>query len=373
MRVGIISNEFFDVSQGRMGGFGWAAKRASEVLQAAGHEVLFLSGEMREPAGPAQVHGSPLIASTGSTVSTIRRVSEARCDVFLSIDYRPNYDPFLWASVRSPLVVWVRDPRPPDDLARLETLAIPGQTERPQGLSRIDCTGLNKFVAAGKVLGRKLWFASPAPHTLGPKVAPTYGVRPIHPTLLPNPIEHPDGPIEKPSEPIVAFLGRLDPYKRPWLFAEIARRIPHARFLAAGRAHFSGPGAWTPVDLPPNLEMLGHVDGVEKDRLLRSASLLVNTSIHEGLAVSFLEALAYEVPIVASLDPERVVSRFGRPVEMSLGTGMDAVPSFVESISVLLEERDERLRLGTEGRAWVRATHARDHFLRAFEEMTSGR
>jgi hypothetical protein len=75
----------------------------------------------------------------------------------------------------------------------------------------------------------------------------------------------------KSDGPRVVFLARLDPYKRPWLFVELARRFPGVGFLLLGRTHFSGLGSWTPEAVPPNLKVMGHLDGAEKLRLLASA------------------------------------------------------------------------------------------------------
>ena len=36
----------------------------------------------------------------------------------------------------------------------------------------------------------------------------------------------------------------LDPIKRPWLFAEIAKHFPDVEFLFLGQSHFRGEGAW---------------------------------------------------------------------------------------------------------------------------------
>jgi glycosyltransferase involved in cell wall biosynthesis len=97
--------------------------------------------------------------------------------------------------------------------------------------------------------------------------------------------------------------------------------------------------------------------------------VLVNTSIHEGLSVSFLEALAHEVPIVASVDPDTVVSRFGLFTGRAPGTGTELLPRFEEALRRLLEDVALRTMLGRAGREWVEATHATATFLAAFGEM----
>jgi glycosyltransferase involved in cell wall biosynthesis len=194
-------------------------------------------------------------------------------------------------------------------------------------------------------------------------------VQPAEVTMLPNIIDIEPGEVIKSAKPTVIFLARLDPYKRPWLFAELARYFPEVEFIFLGQAHFRGEGAWEPKALPDNVKVLGHVDGDKKVGILSAAWVLVNTSIHEGLAVSFLEALRCETPLLSCVDPQNVVSRFGIYVGRCDGSGMEAIPKFVEGLTRLLENGELRLRLGKEGAAWVRETHNKKRFLAAFFEL----
>ncbi len=121
--------------------------------------------------------------------------------------------------------------------------------------------------------------------------------------------------------------------------------------------------------LPPNVRLLGHIDGPEKLRVLSSACVLVNTSIHEGLPVSFLEALACETPLLACVDPGGLVSTFGVYAGRFDGSGLDALPSLAAGLERLLADADLRARLGQAGRRWVEATHSRERFLEAFRDL----
>src|SRR5262249_7864598 len=152
------------------------------------------------------------------------------------------------------------------------------------------------------------------------------------------------GHAQKSPSPTAVFLGRLDPYKRPWIAVELARRFPEVTFLFLGQAHFSGAGSWEPVDLPPNVKLLGHTVGAEKEAALAAAWVLVNTSIHEGLAVSFLEALAWETPILSCQDSEGVSSRFGLYVGRWDGTGLESLPTFASALRRLLDSATLRER-----------------------------
>ncbi len=140
-------------------------------------------------------------------------------------------------------------------------------------------------------------------------------------------------------------------------------------FIFLGKPHFQGKGAWEPDDLPDNVKLMGHVDGEEKIRILSAAWVLINTSIHEGLAVSFQEALKCETPLLSCLDPENVVSRFGIYVGRYDGTGTEGIPKFVEGLTRLLEDKELRTRLGKEGREWVTENHNKSRFVEVFYDL----
>jgi glycosyltransferase involved in cell wall biosynthesis len=374
IRVGIVANEFFHREFGGMGGFGWAARQAARLFKEHpehGFEAIFLNRTL-PPAGDGghtSAHDTPMITRSGGRLSGLGSVKAARPDLLLMIDYRPGYRFFAGALPRTPIIVWVRDPRTPEDVRRIDTLRIPGAGgARPQGVNGIDCTSLGKIVRASRLLSRPVLFAATTP-CLAAKVRDTYDAAPPEVFSLPNPVEPCAGEVFKSERPRVIFLGRLDPIKRPWLFAGLAARFPDVEFLFMGRNHFKGEGAWQPDGLPPNVRMLGHVDGEEKSRTISSAWVLVNTSIQESLAVSFLEALACETPVVSCLNTEDVVSRFGAYVGRWDGDGLDSLPRFAEALDRLLRDADLRARLGRGGRAWVEENHNPARFLEAFRSL----
>jgi glycosyltransferase involved in cell wall biosynthesis len=372
IKVGIVANEFFGREVGGFGGFGWAASQVARLFNGRpelGFEAIFLNRTLPTSAGGGFAHDTPLITRDGGRLLDIRGVRAERPDLLLMIDYRPSYRYFAGVLARTPIVVWVRDPKPPEDVRNTETLRIHGaEGERPRGIGKIDCTSLGKIVRASRLFGRPVLFATTAPY-LAKKAPGTYGVTPPEVTLLPNPVNFIHGDASKGERPRVVFLGRLDPIKRPWLFAELAGRFPDVEFLFMGQSHFSGEGSWRPEGLPPNVQMLGHVDGEEKVRLLTSAWALVNTSIHEGLPVSFLEALISETPIVSCVNPGDVVSRFGVYVGHWDGDGRASLPHFAEALGQLLRDDATRARLGREGRAWVEENHGVPRFLSAFRSL----
>jgi len=377
IKVGVVANEFFDPQAGGMGGFGWAARRVARLFSeqpGQGFEAVFLNRTLRPvPSGGLGLAGeTPLFVCGGGRLSALRKVRVLGLDLLLMIDYRPSYRFFAAALPRTPIIVWVRDPRTPEDLRKVNTLRIPGaHGERPQGVLGVECTSLAGVVRGSRLLARPVLFATPAP-SLAAKVPDTYGVKPPAVSFLPNIIDLDPGEVTKSERPSVVFLGRLDPIKRPWLFAELAGRFPGVDFLFLGHRHFEGEGTWRPAALPPNVRMLGHVEGAEKVRVLCSAWALINTSVHEGLAVSFLEALKCETPLISCQNTEGLASRFGVYVGRWDGDGLAALPHFAEALDRLLRDAAARTRLGREGRAWVSELHSPARFLDEFRLLCAG-
>lgn len=372
--VGIVANEFFDSALGRMGGFGWAARTSAECLAGArriDRPPVLLAGRGGLGARRPERHesGIPLVKHDDDRRRYARRLDRAQVGLFLTVDYRPNYLPVLEAR-GVPAIVWIRDPRAPADVERIATLQLPSGVEPPHGIDAIDCRSLGAHVTRADT-GSAVAFASPAPGLAASRMRPTYDVEPHDLHFLPNPVAPVPAGARRAERPRVAFLGRLDPIKRPWIFVELARRFPRVEFVVLGRAHFAGPGSWLPDRLPSNVTVLGHVEGESKRSVLGSAWMIVNTSIHESLPISFLEALHCGTPIVSCQDPEGVTSRFGRYVGRFDGSGLDALDAFGDALESLLDDDDLRLRLGAEGRAWARANHTPERFLGAFTALTA--
>jgi glycosyltransferase involved in cell wall biosynthesis len=165
------------------------------------------------------------------------------------------------------------------------------------------------------------------------------------------------------------FLARLDPYKRPWIFAALARYYPEVEFRFLGQAHFSGPGAWEPHDLPSNVRLCGHVGEQEKMQLLSESWVAVNTSVHEGMPVSFLEALACETPFLSAINPGYAIAQFGIVTGPTDGDGMQSMEALRQGLDRLLGDAPLRSAMGRAGRDWVRSVHTRERFLECFRRI----
>jgi glycosyltransferase involved in cell wall biosynthesis len=155
--------------------------------------------------------------------------------------------------------------------------------------------------------------------------------------VLPNPveIEFEYALNDPPKENKIIFLGRLEAQKRAWVVCEIAKAMPQYEFYilgATGKGRNESANASTLEQYRnpdgsskiANLHFTGHLDGAAKSNHIKTAKLLLNTSIWEGIPVSWLEALSYGTLIVSAFDRDCIVERFGTFVGEIMGDGVDA-------------------------------------------------
>lgn len=176
----------------------------------------------------------------------------------------------------------------------------------------------------------------------------------------------------------IIFLGRLEAQKRVWIFCEIAKVMPQYQFYVLGATGVGRDEAANARTLAPyrnndgssriaNLHFTGHVDGAAKSAHIMTAKLLLNTSIWEGIPVSWLEALSYGTLLVTCFDRDDIVARFGTFVGEVDGDGLDAptLARFSLAIEYWMMTHDaERQAVALKAIEFIRARHSIDAFVR---------
>ena len=376
LRVGIVTSEAFDYRLTNLGGFGKAGSNLAHLFLSRPELGIEASWVMPRHHAPKErsaesplLHGCAVVWRRKSIAAFRRALRGARFDLLIAIDFQSIYRVPIWLLPRVPVLYWLRDPWSPEDKARMATLKTPDDSATAtQGLFSRDLRSFRVDALAAKLTGRRFAYAAPA-ELVFRRIPSTYGIRPRTTHLLPNFHLGGGNPGPKSDEPTILFVGRFDPVKRPWLVHEIARRMPDVRFEMAGATQLKGTGAWNPEPTPQNVTHLGLIDGEAKAAAFSRAWVLLNTSIHEGLPITFQEALAYGIPIVSALDPDEVASRFGRFVGQELGNGMAAVPRFAAALRELIGSKEIRTSLGKRGREWVMSVHTEENFIKAFEQI----
>lgn len=135
-------------------------------------------------------------------------------------------------------------------------------------------------------------------------LAAASGIRPDKIAVIRNGITMPEIPGRRDNKTFLAgSCGRLFPVKNFALFVEIAAQVkflvPDIHFVLAG----DGPQKemierlCRDHGLTGIFSMPGHVS--DMGRLYREMDVFINTSFHEGLPMSVLEAMAHGVPVIA--------------------------------------------------------------------------
>lgn len=388
-----VAEEFFHRDLRGFGGFG---KVVSSIASRANRQIAgpCRFGMILPQAVPSvdrvelrRYHDTPVVLrpSSGSLREHLgayrQAITSLAPQALITIDWYPSYLVPLLATPTTPVLVWIRDPR--DSQAWTRLAEVPGEVESRGLSSRRDLIGLARekqqsldlLMRESRRGGRKVIFCSKSA-ALVQRARDTYGLPTLQPHLLPTPLDAPAGPglYEQIAErPTLLFLGRLDPVKRPWVAFEIAARHPELQVLVAGafpNASTTAPWQARYARLP-NLQLLGHVDGGEKDRLLRSCWALVNTSAHEAEPVSFLEAFSYGKPVIACHAHEDNVRRFGYYAGPSSGAGLDeaSLIRFDTAITQMLGDAAQRRRKGEAARDFVLQNHSHEAFYSALMQI----
>jgi glycosyltransferase involved in cell wall biosynthesis len=174
-------------------------------------------------------------------------------------------------------------------------------------------------------------------------------------------------PLRTSPPEALLWIGRMAPYKRPEVFAELAARLPAARFWMVGGPSDLEPELYARVyeraRRLPNLELLPVRPRDELGELIERATAIVSTSVAEGMPNVLLEGWSRGVPaLTLSHDPDAVIRRHG------LGWCADgSVDRLVELAGAAWEARDDQAEVATRCRDYVGSVHAPDRIAADWE------
>ena len=182
-----------------------------------------------------------------------------------------------------------------------------------------------------------------------------------------------------PSDtPIIAFVGRFTPQKRPAVFVRIVASILRIQPECDARFAMIGDGELRPevatmiskLRLNERVHLLGaHSNAVE---LLADATLLLMPSAYEGLALISYEAMSLGVPqIFANVNGQSELITPDTGILIENGPGEET--RYAQACLELLFDPDRRARMAKAGNERVKchftAAHAVTQYTEIFEEM----
>jgi glycosyltransferase involved in cell wall biosynthesis len=176
------------------------------------------------------------------------------------------------------------------------------------------------------------------------------------------------------------WVGRLDRYKQPLRYVELAESMPDARFWMVARRldpERSGGSPGTSDDAAleqevlqraarlPNLELLEQRPHAEAMELVDRSVAVVNTGRAEGMPNLFLEAWARGIPVLSyEFDPDSRIAREG------LGVSAEgSLERFRAGARRLWEERGDRSQLARRVRDHVESTHGLEAVTRRWQRL----
>ena len=385
IRVGIVTEEFFHEDLRGFGGFGMTVKNITDYYNSRHDNIKYsvlLSSRLpiASQAAIRPFHRAEVLLRSfeggdnrDEFVDYVGLINSLRLHVLLTIDFYPTYNYVLKACPHLPVIIYIRDPRGQEEWEKLGSMSWEikqrdkNSSEELKKLSQEKADAIQGLLTFNKKYNRKIIFASNG-NFLTERARHTYNLDTINPYPLLNPLILPQLNTQKDvfSKPSLCFIGRLDAQKRFWIVFELAKRFPEIDFYICGDTN--RPDLFnTLIDRYrhlPNLKLLGVVTGDKKFDLIRKCWGLINTSIHEGLPVTFLEAFMYAKPVISCLDPDGLVSRFGYFTGEFLGEGMqrEDLQRFEEQINCFLQSPQEREQKGKEARLYMEKNHTFDNF-----------
>jgi len=370
-RIALLVDEFFGGWNTAIGGYGALARK---------YICRFIPNDEIQIDLLLDVHGGMGIQQKLVDQTTVYRLpghakerqkwlDQQAYNLFLSIEMtQPSFKILSEYETNTPLLYWIRDPR---DLKlyqpRLRTVNRIKEgydwnyiKEVSVWMQEMMRQKRVSFISQGESLSAIAREMYQIPDTV-----------PIQDMANPVEIESNYGLNDSPKENKIIFLGRLEVQKRVWIVCEIARAMPRYEFYilgatGKGRDEVANEKTLEPYRNPDgsskirNLHFAGHVDGNVKNHHIKTAKLLLNTSIWEGIPVSWQEALCYGTLIVSAFERDNIVGRFGTFVGEVMGDGTDkaSLKRFTDAIEYWMAHDLERNDTAQKAIEFVRARHS---------------
>lgn len=364
IKVALIVDEYFGALGTAYGGYGFLARRyISKYLPDSEIEIEVLLGK-----GKYNFKSEANVVDGINVYKLPRRkwfashwLSKKDYSIYLSIELTYSYVLECEKNIDKKLILWIQDPRPQYEWDEINTVKL---FPEPSYYNQKIYDLVHEWYKRGRVK-----FVTQG-HFLNEKAIDLYDLDcNVEIEYLPNPIDIDPNYIYsyKNKENIIIFLGRIESVKRGWLFCEIAKKMPQYQFYVLGKT-FRDDGENSKIIQPylelPNLHFAGHVDGKVKASYLKRAKILINTSIHEALPISFLEALSYGVLIVSNRNPENLTEKFGVHVGDVLGDGFDKVDLYCSAVNKLMNDDILQKQLAVKAIQYINEVHTVERFVK---------
>jgi len=367
MKICFITTEIF--THGYFGGYGKITRNIAGSLVKRGHDVYVIMPRVKgqeelEIVDGIKVYSYPVIPHIPASFS-----------LPFSIPYFKKINPDIFHSCEINVTTWLAMILMPNKIhvINFQDPRTKEEEERILKLCNFPKARFRKVLVLGLLEKMFKWCANKADKTSAPARYLLDGLKKRYdldkePEFLTNPIEMPKIKIKKAKKPTVAYVGRFDWVKRPEIYFELAKKFPEVEFLALGKAWEKDRDdeLRKKYSSVKNLKFLGFIsDDAKKSEILAKTWIMINTSIHECLPQSFLEALAHKCAILSCQNPDNLVSEHGYYTEV---VDNFETQKFEEGLKLLLKGNKWK-KLGEKGERKMREVYETSKVIDKFEEI----
>ena len=360
-KIALIIDEYFGGMNTAFGGYGFVARHLVGKHLPNRHieiEVILGRGNKALTNTEEYIDGNLVYYLPRKKFAAQYQLKRKKYDAFLSIELVNTYVLEHASDKQRKLLFWIQDPRPEEDWKEIESVKL---------LKEVNYYNPRLYSYVHELNEKsQVRFITQIPYLVD-KAKVLYDLpENVDAAWVPNPVEY-DSSFEfqvKEKENMIIYLGRIESVKRGWLFCEIAKRLPQYNFYVLGKYHRESTQnieLMSQYEKIPNLHFIGHVEGKEKEEYLKRARLLINTSIHEALPVSFLEAFSYGTCVVSNQNPEQLTEKFGLWTGPVLGDGFDKVDEYLPLIAQLMEDDELYAQKAIAAIKYIRENHNTEH------------
>lgn len=352
IKVGLLVEEFYDKDLGGYGGYGMIAREyIAKYIPNTEIEIEIIIGSNIKKEEKTLIRDGIKINYLPKNWSSkfdidfiylfmIKKFFQTKkFDIYLSIEMSKIAYEVMKREKNKKLILWIQDPRPKYDWEEIKSVPRSNEYESyvnyyskwenkiQRLLEKLKKENRLKLISQGYFLINK----AKDLYKLSSDTKIDY---------FPNPVEINNNFDIKEKKNSVIFLGRLTAVKRPWIYFELAKKNPKYTFYVCGQGD-EIDDIIKKYENIKNLKFMGHVSGDVKDKLLRESKVLVNTSIHEAIPVSFLEAISYGCKVLSCQNPDDITKNHGYFTGTILGDGSDCIDQFEKGLEVCIKNYKE--------------------------------
>lgn len=166
----------------------------------------------------------------------------------------------------------------------------------------------------------------------------------------------------------IVFIGNFKKIKQPDVFVMLSRYFEErddCKFLMIGRDSSNKYyNVINSIENKKNLEWLGEIPNDEVNNILSSTYLLVNTSLYEGFANTFIQAWLRGVPVLSlHVNPDSLLNNQG------LGLCSGNFTGLCSDLEFLLNNQNFRKEMSKRCREYAEKEHSLINISTKFEEI----